>query len=294
MRITIPIPSRNRPAGLLASLHTLDALASGAHEITYVVLIDSDDEITCNATNDWRRLDLLPQRTHVIIGERDKTVNARVNEAIGAFSADIYCQMSDDAFSLTQHWDQLFMGLHSQGVPCWAWQEVADPGNATYIAISEKWRSTTGHMYVDHFPFWFADTWLLEVHLLAFARGIAIVNQLILGGKRGKTQGMRDLEFWMRFYDATTVLRIEEAEKLAIAYGFTLNVERDRKEQLDAIRQGHANQLSKCSRWAVTFGEDNTTEPSERYKATKAKAEAWLKEHDRRILVPKTHIETLQ
>ncbi|WP_206520608.1 hypothetical protein, partial [Mesorhizobium sp. M1A.T.Ca.IN.004.03.1.1] len=82
--------------GLLASLHTLDALASGKHEITYAVLIDSDDELTCGATHDWQRLDMLPPNTHIIIGERDKTVNARVNEVLGAFAADVYCQMSDD------------------------------------------------------------------------------------------------------------------------------------------------------------------------------------------------------
>ena len=293
MRITIPIPSKGRPAGLLASLHTLDALASGKHEITYAVLIDADDEITRNVCNDWQRLEMLPQNTHIIIGDCDKTVNTRVNEVMGAFAADVYCQMSDDAFSLSFHWDDIFAGLINQGLPCFAWQEKADPGNATYIAISEKWRDTTGHMYVDHFPFWFADTWLLEVHLLAFGKGIAIVNQLMVGGKRGKTQGMRDLLFWFTFFDKTLPLRIAEAEALAKAYGMTLNVFKDRQDQLEVLRVGHENQHTRIPHYETIFGA-NEGEPSARYIATKAKAEKWLAENDQRILLPQTHIETLQ
>lgn len=278
------MPSRHRPAGLLSVLTSLDALATGSNLITYALLIDSDDDQTRMHVDLWRMNDMLPQNTHVIVGERDKTLNARANEVVGAFAADVYFCPPDDGYPLAQHWDAMFSGLSEQ-LPAFAWQEKNDPGNATFIAITERWRKATGRMFPEYFPFWFSDTWLLEVHLLAFAKPLGIVNQLPMGGKRGKTQGMRDLEFWFRFFAATRIERIAEAEAVAKEFGFTVNVERERRQFMELLEQADASQLQRVPQYEVAFGANEAPE-TEQYLAAKQRARDWLDANERRIVVP--------
>jgi hypothetical protein len=95
-----------------------------------------------------------------------------------------------------------------------------------------------------------------------------------MGGKRGKTQGMRDLPFWFDFFARTRVERIREAEKVAREWGYTVDVLRDRREQLEFLEQCDRNQLIRIKDYERIFNADRG-EPSEVYKQVKAKAEAW-------------------
>jgi hypothetical protein len=204
-------------------------------------------------------------------------VNARFNDAVTAYPADIYSQACDDAFPLCQHWDALFAG--AKDLPAFGWKESNDPGNCTYPVISERWREAVGRFYPEYFPFWFADTWIGEVFNLAFAKPIPIVNQLALGGKRGQTQGMRDLAFWFRFFAATRVERIAEAERIARAYGFTLDCKRERVAEIARFEQGDLYQAGRVPQYEASFNA-NLGEPSPRYLRAKAVAEAWMEARD--------------
>lgn len=274
MKITVPMFSRNRPAGLLSVLTTLDALATGSHDITYALIVDDDDKLTLNHLDMWQKDKLLPANTIVHMGRRDKTLNARMNEAMNAHPADYYTFLPDDGFPLTQHWDAMFDGLKE--LPAFAWCERNDPKNATFIAISERWRSATGRGFIDYFPFWFADTWIMEVHMLAFAKPIGIVQQLSMGGKRGKTQGMRDLPFWFDFYHQTRCEREAEAVKIAKEWGFTLDIAKDRKEQTQLLDDRDKAQLASVAKYEDLYKGDDR-EPSPCYAAAKERAEAWLR-----------------
>lgn len=274
MKITIPMASRGRPQGLLSVLTALDALATGNHTITYVLLIDDDDALTAKYVHQWFHAGLLPRMTYIRSADRSRTVAARINEACEAFPADVYCPLPDDGYPLAQHWDGIFQGMRE--MPAFAWLEVNAPGDATFIAVSERWRAATGRILPDYFPFWFADTWIAEVHYLAFAKGIGIVNQMPMGGKRGVTRGMRDLEFWFRFFAAKRAERIEEAAKVAKAWGFTLR-EDEREAQLKTLAEGDAWQKDRISVYAQKYAPPDE-EPSEAYKRAKTAAEAFMAE----------------
>lgn len=283
MRITIVMPSRGNPKGLLSVLTALDALATGSHEITYALVIDTDDADTRGHITQWQTLDMLPRNTHAVLGDPSKNIFARINEIAGAFAAESYFYCADDVIPLTQHWDSIFDGLKDV-LPGFSWQEKNDPGNATYLVITEKWRRAIGRMLPERFPFWFIDTWLMEVHLLAFAKPIGIIQQLQLGGKRGKTHRMRELPFWFRLFTATRSERIAEAQVLAKEYGFTVDVMRERTAQISQLEQIDAQQLKDCQKYTALLGDDS--EPDENYLTAKAEALAWLEEHERRILIP--------
>jgi hypothetical protein len=270
MKITIPLVSRNRPTGLLSVLTSLDALATGSHHINYVLVVDDDDEPTLKILRDYSTY--LPANTHIRIGKRDRTLNARMNQAVNEFPADIYTFLPDDGFPLSQHWDTKFNELRE--LPAFAWCELKDPENATFICLSERWRKATGRGLPEYFPFWFADTWILEVYLLAFAKPIGIAQQLSMGGKRGTTQGMRELPFWFDFFARTRVERIGEAEKVAREWGLAVDVARDRKEPLKYLEECDRAQLGRIKDYERIFKAD-IGEPSEVYKQAKARADAW-------------------
>lgn len=278
MKITVGLPSRNRPAGLLAVLSAFDALATGSHEITYAVIVDDDDYVTAEQVAHWEKSGMLPKGARIMPGPRTKTVNARFNDAMAAHPADVYMQACDDAFPLAFHWDKLVAG--AQIIPAYSWQECNDPANATYLVLSEAWLRAVGRFYPEYFPFWFADTWIAEVYCIAFAKPIPVVNQLQFGGKRGQTQGMRELRFWFDFFAATRVERIAEAQRVAKAYGFTFDAERDRKEQLAQMRAGDEFQRNRVPAYEAAF-RANLGEPSDIYKGAKFRAECWMAENEK-------------
>jgi hypothetical protein len=269
MRITLALPSRGRPAGLLSVLTTLDALATGNNEITYAVIVDSDDEPTRKVLCE----NALPAGVRVISGARSKTVNARVNEAMREHPAEIYSQVVDDCFPLTQHWDAILVAARQ--LPAFCWLEMNDPENATFLVISEKWKKATGRFYPDYFPFWFADTWLAEVHKLAFGEPISVINQLAMGGKRGTTQGMRELSFWFKFFAATRPERVEEAKKICEAFGVRWL---ERPGLIEEFEKADAYQLTQIPRYEAVF-KANQGEPTQVYRDAKERALKWLHDH---------------
>lgn len=281
MKITVPMFSRNRPAGLLSVLTSLEALASGAHEIVYPLIVDDDDELMLETLAYWESHGMMPPNAIPLIGKRDKTLNARMNEACEQFNADAYYFAPDDGFPLAQHWDTIFQAAHQQGLPAWCWIEKNASGDATFICLSEKWRSALGRAFPEYFPYWFADTWIAEVHLLAFGKPIALINQLAMGGKRGTTQGMRELGFWFKFFAHTRGERIQEAERLARAYGFTVKVKAERSHFIKTLEDIDLAQQERIKEFGQRFGAD-LGEPSPVYIKAKAQAEEIM---DKRIVV---------
>lgn len=278
MKITVGLPSRNRPAGLLSVLTAFNALATGTHEITYAVILDDDDYVTLEQFAHWDKSGMLPDGVKLFTAARDRTVNARFNDAVKACPAEVYSQACDDSFPLAFHWDKLLAGAVAQ-IPAFNWQECNDPTNATYPVLGSKWIEAVGRFYPEYFPFWFADTWIAEVFNLAFNKPIPVVNQLQMGGKRGHTQGMRDLAFWFDFFAATRIERIEEATRIAKAYGFTLNAQADRVEVLQRMREGDNFQRSRVPVYEAAF-KANMGEPSDVYKGAKFRAECWMAEQE--------------
>lgn len=273
MRITLALPSRNRPAGLLSVLTAMDALATGNHDITYAVILDDDDYVTLEQFEHWERSGMLPDGVQKIVAARTQTINARVNHAIKDHPAEIYSQIVDDGFPLTQHWDAILHG--AKNIPAFCWQEVNDPTNSTFLIISEDWHKVVGRFYPDYFPFWFADTWIAEVYNLAFSMPISIIQQLRMGGKRGTTLGMRDVAFWFRFFAFTRSERIAEAQMIRAAWGVKGDVREDSEAALKRMEEGDAYQLTQVKRYETVFKADLGA-PSELYKLCKARAESWM------------------
>ena len=264
MKIDVIIPSRGHPTRLMAVLTCFDQLATGQHEVTYRIVCDMDDPLTCKAAES------LKLRTAIHIGTGN--LQTRMNEAAREGEAHIVTTAADDVFPLAQDWDGILAIGIEQNLPAFSWQEVKDPTNHTNLVFSHKWLGAVGRMLPEYFPFWFGDTWVAEVFEMAFTRSMPIIKNLPWGGKRGKTLGMRDLAFWFDFFAATRVERIAEARAVCFAW----NIPFEMPEAMAAdMQRRDAEQLARVPQYEEWFGADQG-DPTEQYVKMKAAADQWL------------------
>jgi hypothetical protein len=265
MKLDVLIPSRGRPQSLQAVIVALAALESGMNEVRYVVICDEDDPVT-------RAVAMTIEGVNVVLecGPR-RLVNAAENDYIRRSNADAFMPWADDLFCLSPAWDEITRRVLEK-VPAFSWQEVQDPQNHTAIVLSAKWVRAAGRFFPEHFPFWFADTWLKEVYGFVYGSNMPIVEHLQFSHKRTPTQNMHDLGFWFRVFAATRQERVEEAKRIVDAYDLTW---RDPSRLVTIFEKGDAAQLERVPQYEMAFGADRG-EPSAAYLEARTRAEGLL------------------
>lgn len=262
MKIDVIIPSRGREQRLFAGIVNLHALQSGQHDVRYTVLCDLDDPQTAATA---KRIRDIPVR--VLESER-RAVNEWENEVIAQSDADAFMPWPDDYVCLAHGWDEAVAFVLGK-VPAFSWQEIQDPQNHTTIVLARKWVKAAGRFFTEHFPFWFADTWLKEVYGFVYGQNMPIIEQLQVSHKRSPTQNMHDLEFWFRVFAATRPERIAEAQRIARAFDVPWV---ERPHIVKMLEEADAMQLSKVPVYEAVFGA-GAKPKSDAYRAAKARAE---------------------
>lgn len=270
MKIAVVIPSRKNAQCLQAVLTALDHLASGQHVLTCHLVVDRDDASTMALQLDFT------SELSITRHDGDPTIShfKRINEVGRALDVDAVTWFGDDAFPLAMHWDALIADGINSGAAAFAWQDLNDPENVTHPVLSRQWIDALGYVLPTYFPFWFVDTWLLEIHELAFGSPLPIALNLPVGGRRGQTKGMRDLEFWFRVFDATHVERQSDARRLARCWNSMIDEDRF----AGTIREHHDKffrQLDNIPAYEQIFGANNG-KPSLRYCQLMTEAEQLL------------------
>ncbi len=275
MEISVVVLTRNRPARLITCITAFDTLSSGENNITYFVRYDDDDEATPRA------LSLLHDDGFKTIGvkrPRPITMGQAWNECLPAIKAkgfDALSIMSEDVFTLTPQWDRGIPIMLDRGLEAFCWSEYNDPSNANFPILSRKWVEAAGILYPEWFPFWFSDTWLSQVYEFALGQPMFLVQDMVMGGRHGKTQGMRDFQFWLDFWKATRGQRAREGEEIRRKLGWP---EIDTGPTFAKFERLDQN-------WNVAAieearGADNASPPTERYLVAKCRAEQWLRLQD--------------
>lgn len=272
MKIAVIIPTRNKPDMLLAVITAYSHLASGNHNVEYFVRIDTDEY-------DWYVpvvTSIIDRGGHVQLADAPlvpamKVLDLVEWDAFKKFDPDAYVLVADDVFPLAQHWDDIIASvIESSKIDAFCWQESGDPHNTSYLIMSKKYVKALPAYLPTWFPFWFVDTWHAEVHLMAFNKPLPIITNLPIGGKRGKTYGMRDLKFWFNFFSSTRPDRIKEAKTLAANFGLEFTYHPD---MIEYFKRRDAAQLAKSAEYEEKFaGEANP-----RYDEAKTRAEEHIK-----------------
>lgn len=212
MRITVLVPSRDRPQKLQESVTRLCLLAARLDDIRIVVGCDADDPATITmahmlALRGW------PVQPHVAV--RGPSLATLLNRMAELYRADAYVCVADDTMCITRGWDlevAASWAVRPDGV--WWWQ-----ARSTYAIVSEKWRQAAGHIFVDYFPYWWADVWLGQVWRYA-SGGPMLQIRASLADQSEVTQQMRDLEEWTAFFWSRDGERIHQAREIARKLGW--------------------------------------------------------------------------
>lgn len=279
MKIAVITTSRNRPAGLVTVVNALEALRAkkAGHEVRYFIRLDDDDFASPHAIR------FLPEGTKPIFGPRTATLGQSWNDALDEsmkWDWDAVTFFPDDVIPLTPHWDECFRILiEDQKIPGCCWTDASDPQQPSYFILTRKYlEALGGRTSTEFFPFWFDDTWVSEVHKLAFGTKIPIVSDMFIGGFNGATTSMWDLKFWTEFWIATRVLRIAQAQKLRQAFNAPepdmqpiMSLLHELDKAWDLPVGGYATRIERIE---AERGEKGPRTP--RYLEAKERAEDWL------------------
>jgi hypothetical protein len=215
VNITVHMLSRGRSSQLTAALMSLRDNESGENEVRYVVACDVDDKATIGTLYNLQAKLPLGYR----VGERPVSLDALHNQICLDVPGDVYVCFLDDGLCLTKGWDKpVADAWRANPKGLWWWKSKGDDLTLAPITSHAWFEAAGGRIFPEHFPFWWGDTWLSEVWVLATERNLAFLDAEFLDCPK-KTGNMRELKFWHDFYLWLQPQRIAEAKAIAERLG---------------------------------------------------------------------------
>lgn len=271
LKIGFAIASRGRPSALIGVIAAAWRLQSGRNHMAFTVAVDDDDILTTQAMHLMAQdgeMPVTPTRA-----ERPPYMAAAQNRAIeAAMGADLVCLLSDRTFLITPGYDQAIVDAAVKYPNRILW--ISSPGDpdTTVPIIPHTILDIMGWKPLPEiFPFWFSDTWLMEVDRMCFGGPSLRIRPMYSGARKQTTSG-RDFEFWTKVFIATRPARMAEAQKWSSALGLTW---RDPPpEMLDDFHSRDRHLLAHADEFQAAFGDKREASPQ--YVEAKAKAEKLL------------------
>lgn len=264
MKLSVLIASRNRATQMTGVVAAMDGLRDG--NVEYCLRVDRDDHASIAAARSLE--ETYPVK--VVVGERPKILAATTNELARAATGDAFLVVGDDTFPLNVGWDGLIWKGMAQAEHGVAWVRQPNDPDPVIPVVTRRWFEAAGQIFVERFPFWFADTWLVEVLMYCYGHHGLCGLPAFFGGNRGKTQRLRDLEFWARVYQNARPERLAEARRIGEKLGIPWKPEKF--EPIDrALEAADRSFIARCPAMEARFGDSDP--PSEAYLAMKAEEE---------------------
>ncbi len=265
--------SRGRPLQLTGALLSLHDNESGDHDVKYAVAVDVDDKATIGTLVSLQAKIPIGYR----VGERPVSLDALHNQLTKDIPADVYVCFIDDALCLTKDWDVRIAELYEEDHNgLWWWTPKGD--ELTMIPIMSKgfYKAAGNKIFPEYFPFWWGDTWLSEVYMLATESHLKFAPIEVLDCPKD-TMGMRELRFWHNFYLWLQPERIAEAKKLAEKLDLPEpTIAEDLRRIIGAPNKSFVEDIDRIEAMQGDQGE-----PHEGYKTAKANAVAMMEGNDR-------------
>lgn len=263
LKISVLCASRDNPEGLRTAIGSLYALASGKHNISYVVACEMDDRPTMEMASFMR-----PQMWRAAMDKQQPSLGNRWNNAAGLVEADVYALVTDRSVCITPNWDTVIADAFNKDDTRIVWW-TTNHGPVIPI-VPQKWiNAAGGNIFTHYFPFWFDDTWLHE--LSAFVHGLPsylIQASCFIQKRNPVTKRLRDLRFWMDFFISKRPERKEHARKIRATLGLPMP---DMKVVDEWIKGTDAMWTENWQKWENAVGDKS--EPDESYIEAKKMAE---------------------
>lgn len=215
--IAILCGTRGRPDMFAESLASLQATVRDKARTHLWVYVDEDDAVTRRAIESGAIPDPgLPLHWH--IGPRTAGLG-QMHQALWRASgqtAEIYMLSTDKSHFATPGWDEVVRAKFAEypdGILLAFPHDPNTADQATYTILGWAWVRTLGYFYPGYFPFWFDDLWVDHIgQMVGRYQKLPIVIAPLRG--RGRTQRMRNVPFWVRFFQLMLPERREAARRL--------------------------------------------------------------------------------
>ncbi len=284
--ISMLLPTRGRPKECSRLLDSIEQTATDHKLISVRCLVDSDDQESISHLSRIRdskrfNIEVFVSGPTLTQGERYNLLHKNLRPTAG-----IVMPMADDVIFATSGWDKLIRDTMNSYpdriVMCFPDDETVGLNQATYTVVSADWINLIGQFASGLFPYWYEDVWMDEVASL-IDRKVRLPFKIEAPEGKGKTQGMRNLKFWERFFWNTSVQRYAEALTL-IRYIYRDNPTRLKEEAENVLlrvqslrshyrKRGDAEFLNEeLSYTGVVPG----SVPPERYLKCEFRAVQWL------------------
>lgn len=253
-------------------IDSLFARSNGSRDFEVLVAFDEDDPAWPGPLGDLR--------VREFVWPRPITLGAKLNMLAEKARGDVWVFLGNDMVVETSDWpariqaavDALPGGI---GVPFL--NSTLSPGMPTYPVITRRIAEMTGWFMHPGPSFWFVDTVWQDVGLMIGSLFPIDVTVSAPDGL-GRTHGMIDLPFWVRYFEATRPERIDVARRI-----LGHEVPADRIAEC-ARRTAHLSSPDFLARWGGT----SESPPGPRYPEAKEKAQSHLDELGRAEVLPRT------
>ncbi len=271
MHITVGIPSRGRPLELAAAVLALEKTRCTGHDVQYRVAIDNDDYAT------WETCHALSALAPVMssLAPRPVGLGEIHNDLVcGTDPASTFMLWSDRLVPVTAGWDEAIAEGVRQFPSRVLWMDslhLAGPGQ--FILPPAYRAALAGPPCPAVYPFWFDDSAVEEVDILAFGPPRLSIAAKAAGPRTDKTNRCREIDFWIRLFAATRRERMVAARQIRFNLGLQA---RDMRGEV-AIFEARDNAfLARVPELTAQWGA--TGSPDATYLAAKARAEQIMME----------------
>lgn len=207
--LVVSMPTRGRPQQLIDTVNRNLACLSRPDTVL-MVQVDEDDEPTISAIKRWVPTD---KRAMFTVAPRADTVAAKWNRA-RQVQADVYTCLGDDDPLSTPDSDEKILqmaALFPDGIGM-VYGHLANASFSGVISFTKKLCDILGYIQPEYFPYWFCDHWTDDIARISGR--IAFADVRTDQGKVGKTMELREPAWWATWFDATYMVRREEAFKV--------------------------------------------------------------------------------
>ena len=219
--ISILCATRGRPEMLGQSFLSLKANTVLKEKTHLWIYVDEDDQVTRQAIDAKTIPDPgLPVHWHIA----PRTAGlGQIHQALWNASgrtSEVYMFASDKSHFATPGWDNIVrtsFAEHPDGVLLAFAHDPNTADQATYPILGWNWVNTLGYFFPGYFPFWFDDLWMDQIGRMVgrFVKLPMVIAPV--GGERGRTQRMRNVPFWTRFFQLMLPERKDAARRLIAA-----------------------------------------------------------------------------
>lgn len=259
MKITVGVPSRDRPLELAAAILSLDKTRSGGHDVEYIVGHDHNDFRTVEVVSQLVALGL-PVRSS--FGPRPLGLGEIHNRMISETDADSpFMLWSDRLVAVDMQWDHGIAMTVLEFPTRVLWCDSHHLVGPAQFILTPMWRQALGREKPTPgiYPFWFEDSAVEELDALVHGFPRVALHQKCAGPRTAKTTRCRDLHFWIDVFTATRADRVRQAALIAKGMGIAA---RDNTDVMAWFERRDADFHSRAEELMERYGAPGEPDPS--------------------------------